>query len=375
MRITLIALLLTLAACSSDSGDAPRFLADTGSSQPDATAEDLSTNDAGNDDMSSSPDVGQADMAQADMSVADMAAGDMAVADMSTGDPLYVGTANPYATGPLAVTVTELVKGSGPNVDITVYSPAPAGTYPVIIFQHGFSLRSDYYSTMLTHVASHGFVVVAPQMYEPSFFGSPTTAEEAAAARVLYAWVQSSLPAQLNVGVDPTFLGLAGHSRGAKVLWLAVEAGFSGALAVAGLDPVDGKGGPFGNEPRVLDGGLDANLPSLILGTELGSGLVFGQACAPAGDNYEAFYAAAPSPSYEVFAEGYGHLDMLDADKPGCGVTCNGCVNGPTDGKLRTFSAGQLVAFFRWQLQGDNTAETFLTDTTGAPLTAQTTNK
>jgi len=33
------------------------------------------------------------------------------------------------------------------------------------------------------------------------------------------------------------------------------------------------------------------------------------------------------------------------------------------------------VAFFRWQLQGDNTAETFLTDTTGAPLTAQTTNK
>ncbi len=370
MKTILIALLVTLAACSSDSGETPTGAAlDLGSSQPDATTDGAAKNDTGGD-VSLVPDAGSLDMAQPDMSQDDMSA-----VDMTTGEALYVGTADPYATGPLQVSHTEIADGDGPNVDIIIYAPTTAGTYAVIVFQHGFSLRSGYYSTMLTQIASHGFIVVAPQMYEPSFFGSPTTAEEATAALGLYAWIKSSLASKLSVGVDTTFMGLAGHSRGAKVVWLALESGFSGALAAAGLDPVDGKGGPFGNEPRVLDGGLNANLPSLIIGTELGSGLVFGQSCAPPGDNYEAFYAAAPSPSYRVFAEDYGHLDMLDADKPGCGVTCNGCVNGPTDGKLRTFSAGQLVAFFRWQLQGDNTAETFLTDTTGAPLTAQTVNK
>ncbi len=369
MKLTLVALFITLAACSSDSGDTPSGTdSDTGLVQLDAasddgTSDDAATMDAGID-MPVLADIGSSDMAITDM-----------FSDMSNGQPVYVGSADPYMTGPLDVVETKITAGGALPVDISAYAPQAAGTYPVIVFQHGFALSADYYSTMLTHVASHGFVVVAPQMYEPKLFGNPTTAEEAADARLLYDWVNSSLPAELNVDIDPTLLGLAGHSRGAKVVWLALEAGFSGAVAAAGLDPVDGKGGPFGTEARVLDGGLNANLPSLIIGTELGSGLVFGQACAPEGDNYEAFYDAAPSPSYEVFAEGYGHLDMLNDQTPGCGLTCTGCVNGPTDGKFRIFSAGQLVAFFRWQLQGDATATTFLTDTSGAPLTAQTTNK
>lgn len=364
---------LALAACSSEPSSDP---------VPVTTSPDMpSMRDVGNE-----PDEGN-DMRVADLGAPDVttipdtgttvdAGTDMPAVPDASPNSLFVGAGDPYMMGPLGVTTTSVPSAAnGPPVDVTVYAPDAAGSYAVVVFQHGFSLLADYYSTMLTHLASHGFVVVAPQMYTPAFFGNPTAAEEAADAQTLYGWVQTSLAGQIAVDVAPTALGLAGHSRGAKVLWLALEAGFGGAVAAAGLDPVDGTGGPFGGEARVLAGGLTANLPSLIVGTELGADLVLGQACAPSGDNHQAWYTAAPAPSYWVFAEGYGHLDMLDAQTPGCGITCTACVDGPTDGALRTFSAGQLVAFFRWQLQGDPSAETFLTDTSAAPLAAQAMNK
>jgi len=41
--------------------------------------------------------------------------------------------------------------------------------YPLIVFSHGFGLNAAWYSTLLEHFASHGFVVVAPQHEDPGW--------------------------------------------------------------------------------------------------------------------------------------------------------------------------------------------------------------
>lgn len=45
-----------------------------------------------------------------------------------------------------------------------VAMPEDKGVYPVVQFQHGTSLRNTEYSTLISRIASWGFVVVAPQV-------------------------------------------------------------------------------------------------------------------------------------------------------------------------------------------------------------------
>jgi len=55
------------------------------------------------------------------------------------------------------------------NVDtspkpLLVFTPTVEGTYPVILFYHGFAIWNSYYHNLLGHITSHGFIVVAPQL-------------------------------------------------------------------------------------------------------------------------------------------------------------------------------------------------------------------
>eukprot|EP00897_Mesotaenium_endlicherianum_P010769 jgi/Mesen1/9720/ME000693S09269 len=53
---------------------------------------------------------------------------------------------------------------AGPPKPLLVAVPKGAGLVPVVQLQHGFSLQNSYYSQLISHVASHGFIVVAPQL-------------------------------------------------------------------------------------------------------------------------------------------------------------------------------------------------------------------
>ncbi|PIA45044.1 hypothetical protein AQUCO_01700535v1 [Aquilegia coerulea] len=54
---------------------------------------------------------------------------------------------------------------SRPPKELLILSPKAKGKYPVIIFLHGFSLSNSYYTDLLKHIASHGYIIVAPQLY------------------------------------------------------------------------------------------------------------------------------------------------------------------------------------------------------------------
>lgn len=281
-----------------------------------------------------------------------------------TAEPLYVGTGDPYSDGALAVRRWNIPACEQGNiVPLLILAPDTAGNYPVVVFQHGFMTRNEAYTELLSHVASHGFVVVAPQLYQPglaALLGHPSAAEEALASAQVLSWVSAELGATLGYSPASSRLGLAGHSRGGKVAWLVLGADPSRVQAVVGVDPVDGTGGPLGNQARVVQGPFAFSLPVLVIGAGLGGN------CAPAGDNHEQFYAASRPPAWHILIPDAGHADMLDETTA---ITASRvCPGGSNRAVVRRLIAGLLVAFFRASLQGDSGAYGYLTDAATAPL-------
>jgi chlorophyllase len=286
---------------------------------------------------------------------------------------VYVASGNPYEIGSLTVGRMQIDQGqSEAPVPIIIFYPQEPGAYAVVVFQHGFLMAAAYYSEILAHRASQGFIVAAPQMYEAGGLpiGKPSTPEEAALAVQVLDWLRDNLGALVGVTARTDLLGYAGHSRGGKVSWLLLKQDSSRARAVAGVDPVDGTGGPMGGEDRVIQGSFGFPFPSFVLGTGLGpiSSGPLQPACAPEGDNHVQFYDASASPAWHTVATEQGHLDMLDAATPGCGMECTACLTGPDKAGMRLLTGGSLAAFFRGSLQGDGSAYGWLLDTASAPV-------
>lgn len=275
---------------------------------------------------------------------------------------LYVGGGDPYQSGSLAVrTIVIAYCELGAPVPLRVHVPIADQNYPVVLFQHGFMSFNHWYDEILRHLAGHGFVVVAPQMYLPGLpvlLGNPTAAEEAAKSIELLDWLNERLDAITGVHARMDRLGLVGHSRGGKVAWLALSADPSRAQAIAGVDPVDGTGGPRGNQPRVVQGSFEFNPPTLVIGAGLGG------ACAPVGDNHEQFFTAAAAPAWHVIAENCGHADMLDEDA--ARQAASFCTGGSNRALMRRLIAGLMTAFFRGSLQADPAAYDYI-DSARAP--------
>ena len=51
-----------------------------------------------------------------------------------------------------------------PPKPLLIATPSETGEFPLLIFLHGYLLYNSFYSQLLQHVASHGFIVIAPQV-------------------------------------------------------------------------------------------------------------------------------------------------------------------------------------------------------------------
>jgi len=284
----------------------------------------------------------------------------------------YLGTDDPYSPGSLTVRSVDLAPcDAGAPVALRIHTPEAAGTYAVVVFQHGFFALNYAYDVILRHLASHGFVVVAPQMYLPgvaALLDQPTAAEEAQLALQVLAWLPDHLGAAAGVQVRTDRLGLAGHSRGGKVAWLILSSNPGLVQVFAGVDPVDGPETLTGNQAPAVQGPLSYSLPALIIGTGLRGN------CTHEGEDHAKFYAACRSPAWQVVAPDYGHADILN-DLEAAAAAALVCPSGPDPAAMRSLTAGLLVAFFRGTLQGDPAALAYLTDTTAAPVRIQVESK
>lgn len=279
----------------------------------------------------------------------------------NTPGAVFRSAGSSFARGPLEVDQRDVREGeAGAPLPLRLTAPRTPGTYPVVQFQHGFLTDRRAMDEVLTHLASHGFVVVAPQMYPADGvpLGKQSALDEAKAAVALAAWSHDVAATLMGSAADPRAPGLAGHSRGGKVSWLAAQQGLA-LRGLMGVDPVDGRGGPLlSAQPEALPAAVDGLPASLIIGMERGG------ACAPEGDNFRHFFERTTPPTTLVVVRGHGHADMLDADVGTDGL----CFAGPERAAVRTMTAGLLTAFFRRALQDDPDTAAELEAPAVAPL-------
>ncbi|XP_021716929.1 chlorophyllase-2, chloroplastic-like [Chenopodium quinoa] len=240
------------------------------------------------------------------------------------------------------------------------------GEFPVLLMLHGYVLYNDFYSQLIHHVASHGFVVIAPQLYSVA---GPDSRDEIEATAAVINWLSEGLKDVLPSNVQPNLhkLALSGHSRGGKVAFaLALNKITASPLkisALIGIDPVDGMGKGNQTPPPVLTyvpQSFDLNgMPVLVIGSgfgEIKKNPLF-PPCAPKGVNHENFFEECQSPAWYFLVKDYGHLDVLDDDTKGVrGITtyCL-CKNGKCREPMRKFVGGVIVAFLDAYIQGDDT--------------------
>lgn len=279
-------------------------------------------------------------------------------------------TVDIYAPGPHTVLQKDVAENADGNAQaVRIFYPAEAGTYPYINFVHGFQLKNIYYDQILTQLASHGFIIVSPQLKQSLIGGDNSIVEADKILALIADWVKPKLATHTGSAIpDFTRFGLTGHSRGSKISWRMILKTPTEFHAAMGIDPVD-TNSTATSDPHAITGPMTYSAPSAAVGTEKGpTGF---QACAPADSNSAGiFYPNFPSPAWHLIAGNVGHMDMIDADDlASCGTTCSLCSGGDAAQKatFRTLCGGLLVAFFRASLYGETDLYGKLVDTTGMP--------
>lgn len=266
---------------------------------------------------------------------------------------------DPAADGPLAIAERDAVAtvaSTGDSVAIHVAYPSNAtatatatGPFPIVVIAHGFQLPPSQYYSYAKRLASFGYVALTVDF--PSSLSGNDNPRQAKDLIGGIDWVKSD--AALGPKADATKVGMSGHSLGGKLALLAATMD-PRVKAVFVLDPVDG--GPNGcNAPACVV--VKQLLPTLAIPTgfigETTDATGTFQACAPAADNFEAFYAKAKTPSLSVTALGANHMSFLD-NVATCGFICSFCKaatapNADVNAMARSF----MTAFYERHLRGN----------------------
>lgn len=277
----------------------------------------------------------------------------MAVADPNQDGP-YTASAPADKGIPGGMTVRYVFPTAGPT----------NGPYPVIVLAHGFQLPPSQYDSYLKRLGTFGYVAIAPD-FQTSFLG-PTNTKNTEDLKAAIDWAAGA--AELAGKADTTKCGSTGHSLGGKLSMYLPKLDSRVKAAIA-IDPVDGAPGnpidpnPMCNPPDCID--VSAELPTIMIPTAfLGETLdatagMFGQACAPAEQNYTTFYSAANPPSLEVTVIGASHMSFLD--NPNCGFTCSACATAMVDPTtVSALARAYLVSFFERHLRGNTGYDSYL---------------
>ncbi|MFJ2060078.1 alpha/beta hydrolase family protein [Streptomyces sp. NPDC087908] len=145
----------------------------------------------------------------------------------------------------------------GTDLQVRVSAPAAGRDLPVVVLSHGFGWSMDGYAPLADHWAAHGFVVVQPTHLDSRTLGIP--AQDPRTPRI---WrhrieditsvldhldlLEASVPG-LAGRVDPSRVGVAGHSWGAQTV---------STLLGARVLNADGAPGEDMSDPRVTAGVL-----------------------------------------------------------------------------------------------------------------------
>jgi len=266
-----------------------------------------------------------------------------------TDSPAITGV-DPAGDGEYAVTMTTATipgRTQGRQLAATVFAPASGPTpRPLVIVSPGFQMPRSQYVSYAHHLATWGFVAIATDYAESGFFiDHPRIAADVPAV-IDWALAQNAL------AIDGDRIATAGHSLGGKISVFAATLD-PRIKAVVGWDPVDS------NNPSVAPEKMSGLAAAIAVVGETTNGSGGGMPCAPAADNFAAFYAAASTPALAMTVVGADHMDWVDDGS--CSV-CGFCSPGNADREVvRTVTRRLDVAWLRRRLLGDVTMDGWLT--------------
>jgi len=295
---------------------------------------------------------------------------------------------DPWEIGPH--TVEHKIFGylnTGLNAQLGVWYPNAEGNFPVIYFLTGLGniIPASAYGDVLTHISSHGYVVVSTW----ELTGKPYDAEWMIE---LQHWIDIHLEDKLHAnGAVSDFhinIGeniLMGHSAGAHVAVEYLKHHCNRVVGQVLLSPVDGID-PFGliDNYCITPGQLlNYNIPTLMLSTGLddvpGFNLIgdIVPACAPDELSNRRFYDAMTGPTWWLNATVYGHGDLLDEFYYGALQVTHFCAtDGDQDRVIyRAFIGGEVVAFLDIILNGNCEYLPYLEDPLSVPVDVVMTKK
>ncbi|MFT3773981.1 MAG: CocE/NonD family hydrolase [Minicystis sp.] len=264
----------------------------------------------------------------------------------------------PYQIAELDDTIAA-VAGGDSNIPVHCAHPTSgpsAGPYPVIVVGHGLQLPPAQYLSYVKRLATFGYVALTVD-FPASLFG----VDNAKGAKDMIAGIDWA-KGKPSLNADPDTVGMTGHSLGGKTALLAATQDARVKAAIT-LDPVDG-GGPNGcNPPACVD--VSDLMPGLHIPTgfvgETTDAMGGFMPCAPAANNFQAFYAGANAPSLAVTALGANHMSFLD-DVATCGLTCSFCQPATApNAQVNAMARAFVVAFYERHLRGDTAYDTYLT--------------
>ncbi|KAJ8559323.1 hypothetical protein K7X08_003381 [Anisodus acutangulus] len=274
-----------------------------------------------------------------------------------------------FELGDVAVKITKVKKGSlSDNISsspspLLVVSPIIPGKYPVLLFFHGFILKPSWYKSLLQHISSHRYIIVAPQ-----FSALASQSDEVKKAAKVTEWLSKGLISVLPEKVQPDLLKIAvsGHSRGGKTAFsLALGYGdFSGSTptplkfqALLGIDPVAGSSSPSSQSaPKILQyipRSFGQSIPVAVIGAGLSNKrahYIF-PPFAPNSVNHSEFFNESKPPCYYFLAKDYGHTDILDDKIAAIASLISKSGKGSKD-LMRKVVGGIVVAFLEAKLGG-----------------------
>jgi predicted dienelactone hydrolase len=154
------------------------------------------------------------------------------------------------------------------RIDPTAWFPRASCRAPLILFSHGVYGRPEYYSRLLAHLASEGFVVLAPHHPDRTEVGDEFAERTLDMTYLLdhLKAVADRVARGLAGRIDATRVGIAGHSFGGATAAevAATDPRVRAAVAMAGGGTADAARSirvPF----LALAGGRDRLIPAAFV--------------------------------------------------------------------------------------------------------------
>ncbi len=237
-------------------------------------------------------------------------------------------------TGPVAFTEAAPPTGFLPgNSDISVLTPNAAGRYPLVVATHGWSAGRVNQMGWARHLASYGYVVIAPGMPNPL---QPDQAVWSANVRTIAQNATNpSLFPQIAAKIDATKVVYEGFSAGGLASTLEAKVHAPALLVL--LDPVDNNNQGAAAMPSICS-------PVLSVFTQ------------PSGCNnqmgWSAYASTGTGPLVRMGIKASTHCDGEDEARALCGTFCGGAAKTTNRDSIRKY----MVAYLEWKLRGNQEA-------------------